>query len=206
MPGSEGAPPIFVSIDIAAPIDEVWRLTQETGSHPRWDLRFSSITPVAELPGGGTRFRYELRLPGHVLAGSGTTIGEKRGPDGSRTSALRFTTPDRLSPLGDGRGYWRYEPTVDGVRFTTGYDYRPGWGRLADRLVLRRFVGWMTAWSFDRLRIWAERGEEPERWPVRSVLWWWRPERPRASRCRRRAGDGRVMEAAPSTLERLEAP
>lgn len=107
MPGFGGGPPIFVSIDIAAPIDEVWRLTQDTGLHPRWDLRFSSIEPLAGLPGGGHRFRYELRLPGHVLAGTGTTVGEKRRSDGSRASALRFTTTDRLSPLGDGRGYWR---------------------------------------------------------------------------------------------------
>lgn len=201
-----GGAPIFVSIDIDASIDEVWRLTQDTGLHPRWDLRFSSIEPVATLPNGGHRFRYELRLPGHVLAGDGTTIGERWRPDGTRTSALRFTTEDRLSPLGDGRGYWRYEQTATGVRFTTGYDYRPGWGGLADRLVLRRFIGWMTAWSFDRLRIWAETGEEPERWPARSVLWWWRPERPRAGRCRRRAADGRVMSAAPTTLDELEAP
>ena len=206
MPRHGGGPPIFVSIDIDAPMDEVWRLTQDTALHPRWDLRFSSIEPVAGLPGGGQRFRYERRLPGHVLAGTGTSVGEKRRPDGTRTSALRFTTPDRLSPLGDGRGYWRYEPLADGVRFTTGYDYRPGWGGRADRLLLRRVIGWMTAWSFDRLRIWAERGEEPERWPVRSVLWVWRPERPRAARCRRRAADGRVMEAAPETLDRLEAP
>ncbi|WP_230486725.1 SRPBCC family protein [Nocardioides anomalus] len=201
-----GGPPIYVSVDIAAPVDEVWRLTQDTDLHPRWDARFSAIEPVADLPGGGQRFRYELRLPGRVLAGTGTTLGEKWRPDGTRTSALRFTTPDRLSPLGDGRGYWRYEPTASGVRFTTGYDYRPGWGGLADRIVLRRAVGWLTAWSFDRLRIWAERGEEPERWPLRSVLWVWRPERPRAARCRRRAHDGRVMEAAPATLDGLAAP
>jgi hypothetical protein len=206
MPGLGGGPPIFVSIDIVAPVDEVWRLTQDPGLHPRWDLRFTTIEQVAELPGGAHRFRYRLRLPGHVLAGTGTAVGEKRRPDGTRTSALRFTTPDRLSPLGDGRGYWRYEPTETGVRFTTGYDYRPGWGGVADRLLLRRLIGWMTAWSFDRLRIWAERGEEPEQWPARSVLWWWRPERPRAGRCRRRPADGRVMEVAPSTLDGLEAP
>lgn len=203
---ARGGPPIYVSVDIAAPMDEVWRLTQDTSLHSRWDLRFSTIEPVEDLPGGGRRFRYELRLPGHLLAGTGTTIGEKRRPDGTRTSALRFTTPDRLSPLGDGRGYWRYEPLDGGVRFTTGYDYLPGWGGLADRLVLRRFIGWLTAWSFDRLRIWAEDGTEPEQWPVRSVLWWWRPERPRAGRCRRSASDGRVMESAPATLDTLEAP
>ena len=201
-----GAAPIYVSIDIAAPMDEVWRLTQDTQQHTRWDLRFSSIEPVADLPGGGHRFRYELKLPGHTLAGTGTTVGEKRRPDGARTSALRFTTPDRLSPLGAGRGYWRYEPTDAGVRFSTGYDYQPGWGSLADRWLLRRLIGWLTAWSFDRLRIWAERGEEPEAWPLRSVLWWWRADRPRASRCRRRPADGRVMAAAPSTLDRLDEP
>ena len=206
MPRFGGGPPIFVSIDIEAPMDEVWRLTQDTDLHPRWDLRFSSIEPTDELPGGGRRFRYELRLPGHVLAGEGTTVGEKRRPDGSRTSALRFATNDPLSPLGDGRGYWRYEPIPSGVRFITGYDYRPGWSGVADRLLLRRCVGWLTAWSFDRLRIWAEVGQEPECWPLHSVLWWWRPERPRAGRCRRRATDGRVMEAAPSTLNDLEAP
>jgi len=53
--------------------------------------------------------------------------------------------------------------------------------------VLRRLIGWLTAWSFDRLRIWAERGEEPERWPLHSVLWLWRADRPRAARCRREA-------------------
>src|SRR3712207_2306543 len=114
MPGLGGGPPIYVSVDVAAPIDEVWRLTQDPQLHPRWDARFSATVPVAELPASGRRFRYELRLPGHVLAGTGTTVGERWRPDGTRPSALRFTTPDRLSPLGDGRGYWRYEP-LDGV-------------------------------------------------------------------------------------------
>jgi hypothetical protein len=177
--------PIYVETHIRAPLDRVWELTQDTDLHPRWDARFSRITPVEELTGGGYRFRYELRLPLHTLAGTGTSLGERHRPDGTRTSALRFTTPDRLSPLGPGRGYWRYVPTADGVTFVTGYDYAPGWGSVLDRLVLRRVVGWLTAWSFDRLRIWAEAGTEPERWPLASVLAVWRPERPRASRCRR---------------------
>lgn len=118
-----------------------------------------------------TRFRYELGIPGHVIpgrviAGTGTSIGERRRPDGSRTSALRFTTADRLSTLGDGRGSWRYVPTPEGVRFITGYDYAPGWGRLLDRMGIRWLLGWLTAWSFDRLRIWAETGQPPEQWPM----------------------------------------
>ncbi|TPW73194.1 SRPBCC family protein [Schumannella sp. 10F1B-5-1] len=187
-------------------MERVWQLTQDPAWHPRWDLRFSAIVPVGELPGGGTRFRYERSLPLHVIHGTGTTIGERRRADGTRTSALRFTTRDPLSPLGDGRGYWRYEPDGDGVVFSTGYDYTPGWGRLLDRLLLRRLIGWMTAWSFDRLRIWAEAGVEPERWPVAAVLAFWRTDRPRAARCTRQHPRRRTMQDAPATLDTLEAP
>lgn len=197
---------IYVEIEIRSPMETVWALTQDPALHPRWDLRFSAINPTAELDGGGYRFRYERRLPLHTIVGTGTSLGEKTRPDGSRTSALRFTTADRLSPLGDGRGYWRYLPTERGVTFLTGYDYAPGWGQLLDVVILRRVIGWMTAWSFDRLRIWAETGVEPERWPLYSVLQFWRADRPRASRCRRVPQRGRAMDAAPATLETLEAP
>lgn len=197
---------IYVEIGIRSPIETVWQLTQDPAQHPRWDLRFSGITPTTELAGGGYRFRYERRIPFHTIVGTGTSLGEKSRPDGTRTSALRFTTTDRLSPLGDGRGYWRYVPTENGVTFITGYDYEPGWGRLLDAVILRRLIGWMTAWSFDRLRIWAETGAPPERWPIVSVLQFWRPERPRASRCRRVPRRGRAMDDAPATLDTLEAP
>ena len=204
--GWVGSSPIYVEIDIRRSVDEVWDLTQDSSQHSRWDLRFSSITPVENLPRGGYRFRYERRLPLHVIVGTGTSVGERHRPDGTRTSALRFTTRDRLSPLGDGRGYWRYVPTGSGMRFITGYDYRPGWGRLVDRLVMRRLIGWMTAWSFDRLRLWAETGVPPESWPLWSVMQWWRPDRPRASRCRRIPDRGHVMADAPASLSSLEAP
>ena len=198
--------PIYVEIEIESPLETVWQLTQDPAQHPRWDLRFSAITPTDELDGGGYRFRYERRLPLHTIVGTGTSLGEKSRPDGTRTSALRFSTADRLSPLGGGRGYWRYLPTERGVTFVTGYDYSPGWGRLLDAVILRRVIGWMTAWSFDRLRIWAETGVPPERWPPISVLWFWRSDRPRAGRCRRVPQRGRAMDAAPATLDTLEAP
>jgi hypothetical protein len=201
-----GRAAIYVEIEIRCSLERVWELTQEPTQHPRWDLRFSSITPTAELASGGYRFRYERRLPLHTIVGTGTSLGERSRPDGTRTSALRFTTTDRLSPLGDGRGYWRYLPTATGVTFITGYDYAPGWGRALDALVIRRFIGWMTAWSFDRLRIWAETGVEPERWPPRSVLQVWRRDRPRAGRTRRVPRHGRAMDDSPATLGTLEAP
>jgi hypothetical protein len=204
-PKTQGAAaPIYVEVLVRADLDRLWQLTQDTDLHPRWDLRFSSITPSGLLEAGGRRFRYERGMLLHTIRGTGTSLGERHHADGSATSALRFTTSDPLSPLGDGRGYWRYVPTADGVRFITGYDYTPGWGAFADRVLLRRLIGWMTAWSFDRLRIWAETGVPPERWPVASILWIWRPDRPRAARCLRKAEH--VMRDAPASLDRLEAP
>jgi len=197
--------PIFVETLIRADLDRVWELTQDTRSHSRWDLRFSSIMPTGTTADGANRFRYELRIPGHRLVGTGISLGERRRADGTRTSALRFTSSDRLSPLGDGRGYWRYIPTSAGVRFLTGYDYQPRWGFL-DALGVRWLVGWMTAWSFDRLRIWAETGQPPEAWPLWSVLAVWRAGRPRASRCRRRPRHGRAMDDSPATLDMLPTP
>lgn len=204
--GSMAARGIYVETLVRADIDRVWQLTQNPAEHVRWDLRFSSITPFEQLASGGYRFRYKRRVLWHTIVGTGTSIGEKVRNDGTRTSALRFTTADWLSPLGDGRGYWRYVPTDEGTLFFTGYDYEPGWGRLIDRMLMRRVIGWMTAWSFDRLRIWAETGQQPETWSPFSVLAVWRADRPRAGRCRRQPRRGRALSDAPRTLDELESP
>ncbi len=199
---------IYVEVRIDADLDAVWMRTQDLESHGRWDLRFSEIVAGGETHGGAMRFTYTRRVPFHMVAGTGVSLGE-RSRSGTRTSALRFSTADPLSPIREGRGYWRYAADGDGTRFVTGYDYQPGWGRPLDLLV-RPLLGWATAWSFDRLRIWLERGEAPERWPLRSVLWVWRPERPRASRCRRApAGGSRRADhlcGAPDALARLPRP
>lgn len=199
---------MYVETLVRAPIERVWELTQDPALHSRWDLRFTRITPLdGALESGGYRFRYERRIPLHTIVGTGTSLGEREAANGTRTSALRFDTDDRLSPLGAGRGYWRYTPVEGGTLFVTGFDYAPGWGALVDRLVMRRIVGWMTAWSFDRLRIWAETGDEPERWPLGAVLAIWRPERPKAARCRRiHPSRGDAMRDSPESLDRLEAP
>jgi len=117
-------------------------------------------------PGAARHFRYATRiLPGLSVDGVGVFAGERWRRDGSRTSALRFRGTHQLSPIGAGSGYWRYQPTESGVRFLTGYDYRPAWGRAgrAADLVVRPLMGWATAWSFDRLRLWLERGVTPRR-------------------------------------------
>ncbi len=159
---------IFVESRIKGPMDELWRLTQDPEQHERWDLRFSSITydspPAAGEP---QRFRYATRLGfGLQIEGWGETAGQ-RGGDGRHASALRFGSEDPRSLIREGSGYWKYEQLEGGqLRFVTGYDYQVRWGaagRLFDRLVFRPLIGWATAWSFDRLRLWIEEGLDPRR-------------------------------------------
>lgn len=199
---------IYVETVIDADLDAVWNATQTPAEHTRWDIRFSRITPTGMTPSGATTFTYERWIPLHAVRGTGVSIGEKEGPTGARTSALRFHTEDRLSPIASGQGYWRYVPDGTTTVFITGYDYTPGWGRLD--VVVRPLLGWATAWSFDRLRIWLETGVPPERWPLSSVLWWWRKDRPRAARCRRApAGGSRRSDHladAPASLANLREP
>lgn len=196
---------LYVETLIRVEPGRLWELTQQPSLHTRWDLRFSAIVPESTTDRGATRFRYERTVGLHTIHGTGTSLGERRSADGTATSALRFDTDDLWSPLRDGRGYWRYVPTPCGTRFITGYDYAPGFGKVAD-VVIRPLVLWMTAWSFDRLRIWAETGTEPERWPVASVLAVWRRDRPRASRCRTTPPPAGAFAHQPGTLSTLEAP
>jgi hypothetical protein len=153
---------VYVETRIAAPLPLVWERTRDPVQHVRWDVRFTTIEPYA----ADGRFRYATRLlPGLTINGVGRTAGERRTADGAGTSVLRFGTRHPLSLIRTGRGYWRYVPDGDATRFLTGYDYRPGWGRVgrvADA-AFRPLFAWATAWSFDRLRLWLERGIPPER-------------------------------------------
>ncbi|WP_328610997.1 hypothetical protein OG943_18330 [Amycolatopsis sp. NBC_00345] len=184
---------LYVETVIRTDLDTLWAHTQDPALHQRWDLRFGEI--AATGPG---RFAYRTRVLGLAIGGTGTHAGERRRPDGTRTSALKFGSGDPRSLIRSGAGYWRYTPDPGGVRFVTGFDYETRWGpagRLADR-VFRPAFGWATAWSFDRLRIWLETGTPPERQA------WLAPS---AARCRRapaRRRDG----VAPSLLTTLERP
>ncbi|MEU3987244.1 hypothetical protein [Streptomyces platensis] len=158
---------LYVEARIRAGLDEVWDRSQLPDRHQRWDLRFSEIDYLPCAPGEPQRFRYATRvLPLLTVHGTGVSAGERNRPDGTRTSALRFSSAHPLSLIEEGRGYWRYVPDGEELRFLTGYDYRPRWGRFGravDRLLFRPLMGWATAWSFDRLRLWCERGITPER-------------------------------------------
>jgi uncharacterized membrane protein YphA (DoxX/SURF4 family) len=157
---------VYVEIVIRASLDTIWAHTQNPKLHERWDLRFSEIDnlPRADVT-ERQRFRYTTRLGfGIAISGDGETVGERDLVDGSRASALRFWSAHPLAIIRDGSGYWKYVPTSDGVRFLTSYDYETRFGMAGaafDRLVFRPLIGWATAWSFDRLRLWLEQGIEP---------------------------------------------
>jgi hypothetical protein len=157
---------IFVETDLACGLDDLWERTQDPAQHERWDLRFTGIA-YAEPPAPGQpqRLDYTTRLGfGIAIRGGGETIAERDLPDGGRVSALRFWSADRLSLIGEGRGSWLLTPSPAGVRFRTVYDYETRFGaagRLHDRLAFRPLIGWATPWSFDRHRLWLERGIDP---------------------------------------------
>lgn len=158
---------LHVQRDIPVPLERLWELTQNPAQHQRWDLRFSEIRYLPrENPDAPQSFIYETRLAfGLTIRGTGTTRGERQAA-GTRTSALVFGSDSPLSLIRQGSGYWQYVPTQQGVRFITVYDYAVRWGRfgwLLDRAIFRPLLAWATAWSFDRLALWAAEGVTPER-------------------------------------------
>ncbi len=157
---------IYVEILIRAPLDELWRHTQEPGLHQRWDLRFTRIEYLPrESEEQPQRFLYITRIGfGAAISGEGESVGSRDLPGGERASSLKFWSDDSLSLIREGSGFWKYIPTEDGIRFLTWYDYRTRFGflgRVIDGAVFRPLMGWATAWSFDRLRLWIEKGVEP---------------------------------------------
>lgn len=147
-------------------MDALWAHTQTPALHERWDLRFSRIEYLPKSDQTDVqRFRYTTRIGfGVEVSGDGETAGQQNLTDGSRSSALRFGSHETLSIIREGSGYWKYIPTTEGIRFLTWYDYRTrggSAGALFDRVIFRPLIGWATAWSFDRLRLWLEHGVGP---------------------------------------------
>jgi len=167
---------IFVEINIKADLDDLWSKTQVPGLHQRWDLRFTSIEYLPrESDSHPQKFLYSTRIGfGLKISGEGESVATRDSADGSRTSALKFWSDDPKSLILQGSGYWRYIPAKNGIRFLTWYDYSTRFGALGraiDLLIFRRLLGWATAWSFDRLRLWLEKRIEPALSLERSLIY-----------------------------------
>jgi hypothetical protein len=159
---------LYVELPIRTEMERLWQLTQDPALHQRWDLRFSTIRYLPKLDGEAPqRFLYETRIGfGLAIAGEGESTGTRSGTTGERTSALRFWSDDAKSLICEGAGYWKYVPTGgESIRFFTWYDYQTRFGlagKLVDAVIFRPIMGWATAWSFDRLRLWIEAEIAPE--------------------------------------------
>lgn len=167
---------LYIEARIRAPMEVLWRHTQDPALHEQWDARFTEIRYLPRPdPAEPQRFHYATRIGfGIAIRGEGESVGEAARPDGVRTSALKFRSDDRKSLIREGSGFWQYVPTDDGIRFLTRYDYHVRFGiagRLFDRLIFRPLMGWATAWSFDRLRLWLERGLHPAVAMERSLVY-----------------------------------
>ncbi|TMV50772.1 hypothetical protein FE783_08810 [Paenibacillus mesophilus] len=163
-----GAKPIYVELNIKADMGELWERTQTPEMHEQWDLRFSEIRYIEkETDDEPQRFLYATRIGfGMRIEGTGETTASTEERSGRKTSVLRFGSDSPLSLIREGGGFWRYVPHEGGesVTFMTRYDYKTRFGPLgglADRLAFRPLIGWATAWSFDRLRLWLESGIPP---------------------------------------------
>lgn len=160
-------PGIYVEIPICADVDEIWRRTQVPELHQLWDLRFTAIKYLPKhSEDEPQQFLYSTRIGfGLSINGEGESTGTRATATGLRTSALKFWSSSPLSLIKEGSGYWHYVPGANRTRFLTWYDYRTRFGapgRLIDRVLFRPLIGWATAWSFDRLRLWIERGIAPQ--------------------------------------------
>jgi hypothetical protein len=159
---------LYVELPMKATMERLWHLTQDPALHQRWDLRFSTIRYLPKSDDAAPQqFLYETRIGfGLAIAGEGESTGTRSGNTGERTSALRFWSDDVRSLIRTGGGYWKYIPDGDGrIRFFTWYDYQTRFGaagRIVDTLLFCPMMGWATAWSFDRLRLWIESDIPPE--------------------------------------------
>lgn len=169
--------PIYVEIDMDADLDQLWAYSQNPDLHKQWDLRFTEIDYLPrENEEELQRFLYETKIGfGLKIAGEGESVGSSHRDNGERVSSLKFWTDNPISLIQEGRGYWKYIPTEQGVQFITQYDYdnRFGWaGTLFDKYCFRPLMGWATAWSFDCLRLWLEKGMDPAVSRIRGFIHW----------------------------------
>ncbi|WP_440881333.1 DoxX-like family protein [Tenacibaculum sp. C7A-26P2] len=158
---------LYIETKIKCDLDELWTKTQEPSLHQEWDLRFSEISYLPQKdPKSPQEFLYSTKIGlGIKVNGIGESVANKTKENGESTSVLKFSSDSQISIIKKGSGYWKYIPKADGIKFFTGYDYETRWGglgRLIDKLIFRPLMIWATAWSFDCLKNWIEKGFHPK--------------------------------------------
>lgn len=168
--------PIYVKTKISTSMDKLWKYTQDPGLHTEWDVRFTEITYLEKLANEPQRFLYKTKIGfGIEIAGTGESVGEKIDAQGERVSSLKFETDNPISLIRTGRGYWKYKQVGEKVEFLTQYDYDSRFGKVGkvvDQLLFRPMLGWATAWSFDALKLWLEKGYHPRQSLTKTLTLW----------------------------------
>ncbi|MEK0220540.1 DoxX-like family protein [Bacillus proteolyticus] len=168
--------PIYVAIEMKTTMEKLWKYTQEPDLHTEWDARFTEISYLEKKEGEPQKFLYKTKIGfGLEIAGEGESIGEVRKETGERISSLKFWTDNQLSLIQIGRGYWKYTPNEEHIYFETKYDYDTRFGRIGnviDSYVFRPLLGSATAWSFDALKLWLEKGLHPKLLIRRTMTYW----------------------------------
>ena len=108
-------------------MDRVWNLSQDADLHRWWDCRFSRN--VSLHPGEEDGSIYAFPCMPNTGPGRRWDTGISRMGKPLRRSASTWSI---RCPVGRGSGCWCYFPAEDGLRFITGYNYRPGLGRRKD--------------------------------------------------------------------------
>ena len=159
--------PLYIETKIKCDLDTLWTNTQNPSFHQQWDLRFSEISYLPKKdPTEPQKFHYSTKIGfGIKISGIGESIATKTKDNGESTSVLKFSSDSSISIIKQGSGYWKYVPEADGIKFYTGYDYETRWGflgKLLDKFIFRPLMIWATAWSFDCLKNWIEKGFHPK--------------------------------------------
>lgn len=159
--------PLYIETKINCDFDTLWTNTQEPSIHQQWDLRFTEIEYLPKNdPTDPQKFLYSTKIGfGIKVDGIGESVATKTKDNGESTSVLKFSSDSKISLIKQGSGYWKYVPEADGIKFFTGYDYETRWGlfgKLIDKFVFRPIMIWATAWSFDCLKNWIEKGLHPK--------------------------------------------
>jgi hypothetical protein len=159
--------PIYVETRINTSLERLWEFTQKPEIHQEWDLRFNTIQYLPKASEEAPQeFLYQTQIGfGLKVSGKGQSVGSHSKETGESTSALKFWSDEKISLIQTGSGYWKYIPEGKEVTFLTWYDYQTRFGltgKLIDKFFFRPFIGWATAWSFDALKMWLEKGQHPK--------------------------------------------
>jgi hypothetical protein len=160
-------PPLYIETKIKCDLATLWTHTQEPSTHQQWDLRFSEIKYLPKVnPTDPQKFLYSTWIGfGIKVKGIGESVATRTKDNGESTSVLKFSSDSNLSIIKQGSGYWKYTPQPGGIKFFTGYDYETRWGivgQMFDKFIFRPLMIWATAWSFDCLKNWIEKGLHPK--------------------------------------------